>query len=168
MKGCVENLFFPVLVNGCFKGFFPSFRCLCQGDPLSPLFFTLFADTLSALLSKVESAWIISGFEVGKNVRLSHLQIADNPFLLLDASDSCVMNMENILKCLKSISGLKFNFSKLSLTRINLESTEVVRLGNIVGCKTDSLPVKYLGFLLGGNPRMISFWDLVLERVNKQ
>lgn len=56
-------------------------------DPLSPLLFMLVADTLSALLSKVESEGIISGFGVGGNARVSHLQFAYDILLLLDASD---------------------------------------------------------------------------------
>lgn len=59
---------------GSLKGFFfPSSRRLSQGDPLSPLLFTLVVDTLSALLPKAESENIISGFEVGRNKRASHL-----------------------------------------------------------------------------------------------
>lgn len=36
------------------------------------------------------------------------------------------------------------------------------------GCTVQQWPLKYLGMPLGGNPRSISFWDLVVERVNKK
>lgn len=38
-------------------------------------------------------------------------------------------------------------------------------LVNNFGYKVESGPMNYLGMPLGGKPKAISFWDLVVERV---
>lgn len=37
-----------------------------------------------------------------------------------------------------------------------------------LGCKAESLPFSYLGILLGGNHRRISFWEPLVDEVQKK
>lgn len=62
------------------------------------------------------------------------------------------------------MSGLKINFSKSSLSGVNVPHEDVVLLAEIMGCKVELLPIKYLRLPLGANPGRIKTWDPVIER----
>ncbi|KAI8543503.1 hypothetical protein RHMOL_Rhmol08G0223300 [Rhododendron molle] len=66
------------------------------------------------------------------------------------------------------MSGLKINFSKSSLCGVNVPHQDVISLAQIMGCKTEALPIKYLGLPLGANPRRIKTWDPILEKMEKR
>ena len=54
-------------------------RGLHQGDPFSPLLFTLVVDVLSRLMEKAQIVRLIERFVIGKDkVMVSHLQFADD------------------------------------------------------------------------------------------
>lgn len=61
--------------------------------------FPIFADALGYFISKDESRHLFSGFKVGKDVAVSHLQCADDTILLLDAKVSSVWNLKMIIRC---------------------------------------------------------------------
>lgn len=66
------------------------------------------------------------------------------------------------------ISGLKINFAKSSLCGMNIRPEEVANLVKIMGCKVDSLPIKYLGLPMGASPRRLKTWDPVIEKTQKR
>lgn len=51
---------------------------------------------------------------------------------------------------------------------IGVEEGNLCRFTNILGCKIEVWPIKCLGLPLGGKPSSISFWDLVIERIQKK
>lgn len=52
------------------------------GDPLSPFFFTLVVEALSAMLLIAKEGGLIRGFEVGKGEdAITHLQFANDTIL---------------------------------------------------------------------------------------
>lgn len=79
-----------------------------------------------------------------------------------------VRRMKDILTIFETIYGLKINVAKTMLKGIEVERDELQQYAQILGCKTDIWPLNYLGLPLGGVPRSLSFWDLVLERVNNK
>ena len=57
---------------------------------------------------------------------------------------------------------------------INLEKSELVLVGamhnlevlvGLLGCRQSSLPLKYLGLLLGAKFKDLSIWNLILEKM---
>lgn len=126
---------------------------LRQGDPLSPFLFSLVADGISAISKNAKRVGLIGGFRVrdGRHV-VSHLQFADDMILFIEAEEKYIRNMDSCLKNFELISGLKINMSKSCM----------------VGCRVDQWSIKYLGLLLGGLPRCISFWDPIVEKVSKK
>src|ERR1044072_4341099 len=66
------------------------------------------------------------------------------------------------------ISGLQINCNKSHLIGCNVEPAVVVRMAREMKISVGTLPMQYLEAPLGGNPRMISFWRLVIERVRKK
>lgn len=65
-------------------------------------------------------------------------------------------------------SGLKVNFFKSNLFGVACNDESLGRFASSLHCKTSSLPFKYLGLPVGGNPRRISFWEPVLRRVRNR
>lgn len=54
-------------------------------------------------------------------------------------------------------SGLRLNYSKLVLVVCNVEDSSVKRLVTGLCVVTGTLPLPYLGSVLGGNPRRCRF-----------
>ncbi|XP_015962159.1 uncharacterized protein LOC107486122 [Arachis duranensis] len=66
------------------------------------------------------------------------------------------------------MSGLSINFDKSSLIPINCEEQWVERMCNLLGCKGDALPVKYLGIPLRANPRRVNTWSPIIDKVEEK
>lgn len=91
---CVASSHFSSLVTGSAKGFFPSFRGLRQGDPLSPFLFTMVADAFSQMLKNGEKSNLIQGFRIGKeSIPITYLQYADATLLFLDGGENHLINL---------------------------------------------------------------------------
>ena len=87
MRGCLSSVSYAILVNRNAKGWVKVSRGLRQGDPLSPILFTIVADVLSRMLLRAEERSMLEGFKVGRNkTRVSHLQFADDTIFF---SNSC-------------------------------------------------------------------------------
>ena len=54
MRGCLSSTSFAILVNGSAKGWIKASRGLRQGDPFSPVLFTLVVDVLSRMIFRAE------------------------------------------------------------------------------------------------------------------
>lgn len=120
MHGCVVDYWFSILINGTSKGFFKDSRGLRQGDPLSPLLFTIVADGLNFILRRAEQKRSVKGFVVGDDrIMVSHLQFANDDILFLKEDRDNIRSVERCLKVFEVILGLKVNMGKSCLVGIN-------------------------------------------------
>lgn len=69
-------------------------------------------------------------------------------FLKVDVSR--VWMLKDILKIFETISDLKITMSKTSLARVEVRGDDLSQLAQILVCKIDIWPLKYLGLPLGG------------------
>lgn len=121
--GCLDHPHFSVMINGASKDFFPSSRGIRQGNPLSPLLFTLVVDAFSALMAQATSTSIIKGFNIGRNrVKISHLQFADDTICFIRDEEQQISHLKLILQIFEKISGLKVNFLKSWLVGIGVDN----------------------------------------------
>lgn len=51
---------------------------------------------------------------------------------------------------------------------IHVEDNILGNLADVIGCKVGRWPLKDLGMPIGGNPKAVSFWDLVVEKVSRK
>jgi hypothetical protein len=78
---------------------------------------------------------------------------------------SSLLHAKRILCWFEIISGLKVNFYKSSLIRINLDDDYTSGLANVIFCRNDTFPVIYLRFPFDVNLNRLSTWKLVLSTI---
>ena len=62
---------------------------------------------------------------------------------------------------------MKVNVRKSEIAPIG-EVNNLDALANILQCRVGSLPMKYLGMLLGTSFKTASIWNLILEKMEKK
>ncbi|XP_029146965.1 uncharacterized protein [Arachis hypogaea] len=152
---CVATASMSVLINGSPSKPFNMEKGLRQDDQLSPFLFVLVVDVLHRMIGEAVRNGRISPLLVGRDsVVLSHLQFVDDTILFCPQEEETIKIYKRLLQYFELMSGLSINFDKSSLIPINCEEQWVERMCNLLGCKGDALPVKYLGISLGANPSL--------------
>lgn len=62
------------------------------------------------------------------------------------------------------MSGLKINYHKSVVCGIGVDQIQLEMFAKAIGCKIQSLPIKYLGLPLGASPKLKSTWKPVIEK----
>lgn len=122
IKECIGTATTSVLVNGSPIDEFSLRRGLRQGDRLSPFLFLLAAEGFHVLMKSMTDIDLFHGYTVGRNdqVSVSHLQFADDTLILGDKSWANIRAMREVLLLFQDLSGLKVNFTKSLLVRVNV------------------------------------------------
>ena len=156
------------MLNVSLSNFFGSSRGIRQGDPLSLLLFDIVMKALSRMLDVAASAGQFSGFSVGSmastSLMVSHLLFADHTFIFCDAEPTQIANLRAILARFEEALGLSINLGKSELVLVGAVHNLEVLVG-LLGCRRSSLPLKYLGLLLGAKFKDLSIWNLILEKM---
>ena len=110
------------------------------------------------------------GFSVGNLagtlLTVSHLLFADDTLIFCNANSHHLAALHGILARFEVVLGLK----------INLLQSELVPMGNvpnmeelveILGCQQSTLPLKYLGLLLGASHKEETIWNPVFEKMER-
>ncbi|KAL6585124.1 hypothetical protein OROMI_004413 [Orobanche minor] len=94
MPECVESAHANLLVNGSSSGDFEIRRGLGQGDPLSPFFFIIVAESIGILMKKAVRSGLYDPLEVAHGTaKVSHLQFADDTIFLGKVTEWGTMSM---------------------------------------------------------------------------
>ncbi|XP_057809051.1 uncharacterized protein LOC131023524 [Salvia miltiorrhiza] len=136
IRGCISSASANVLVNGSPSGEFSLERGLRQGDPLSPFLFLIAAEGLHSLISRAVDRFLVQPAVIGReNLKISHLQYADDTIFLLGDDEDNAGAVKNILKIFQLLSGLSVNFNKSTLLGIEVDDSKVERMAVVLGCK---------------------------------
>ena len=156
------------MLNVSLSNFFGSSRGIRQGDPLSLLLFDIVMEALSRMLDVAASAGQFSGFSVGSmastSLMVSHLLFADDTFIFCDVEPTQIANLRAILARFEEALGLSINLGKSELVLVGAVHNLEVLVG-LLGCRQSSLPLKYLGLLLGAKFKDLFIWNLILEKM---
>lgn len=107
-----------------------------------------------------EAGNLVEGLVIGDDrIMVTHLQFANNTIIFLKANQDNVKRMDLCLEIFQVILGLKVG--------VNVEENVLLCFVDLMGCSVGKWPIKYLGMPLGGNPRVVAFWDLVVKRFLK-
>ncbi|KAF5463588.1 hypothetical protein F2P56_019489 [Juglans regia] len=124
-------------------------------------------DALSRMLEAVVvDGGFLSGFSVG-GVNISHLVFVDDTLLLCELDNGHILYLRALQICFEAVFGLKVNLLKSEMVPVDIVNN-VQDLANILGCKVSSLPLKYLGLLLGAAFKAKSIWEGVLEKNDRR
>ena len=158
-----------IIINGSPSKPFQVERGLRQGDPLSPFLFVLVTEVLNQLISKVEDCGLIDGIQIGKHrVNILHLQFANDTILFCLSRYETIVSYRRILDCFGVMSGLRINYDKSALIPIHCDEVWVEQMKDILGCTVLSLPIRYLGILLGANSNRVETWQPVIHSIKKR
>lgn len=79
-----------------------------------------------------------------------------------------LQNLRYIVKSFEMASGLKINLHKSALASINVNEASFQMAKNIWDCSITSIPIDYLGMPLGGSPKSESFWNPIIECIDRK
>jgi len=169
MKECVSSAT-AVLVNGSPNDEFALGRGLRQGDPLSPFLFLLAVEGFHVLMETMVTSNFFTGYKVGRerNLSVSHLQFADDTLILGGKSWANVRAMRDVLHLFAALSGLNVNFHKNVLVGVNVNMSWLLEAAMVLNCKVSTLPIMYLGLLVGGDSRRLNFWDPTVNHIKSR
>lgn len=122
-------------------------------------------EILSKLADVVVAREQISGFKIVEGgASISHLQLAEDTLLFVNASIEEIRKKILILSTFEILTGMKINLEKSSMIIVSTDSI-INSLASKLGCKVESLLIKYLGLPLGATSRNASVWDEVVHRI---
>ena len=114
---------------------------------------------------------IFIGYSVGAHdsTLVSRVQFADDTLLVGVKSWANVRALRVVLLLFEAMSGQKMNFHKSMLVGVNVSDSWLTEAASsVIGCKAGKVPFVYLGMPIGGDPRRLSFWEPVLDRIKKR
>jgi hypothetical protein len=128
-------------------------------------------EALSRLIDKASGVGLLSGFPVGREaidpLKISHLLFADDTLIFCEANPDSLTYLRVMLTCFEATSGLRVNLGKFELVQVG-EVPHLEELADILGCKTATLPMKYLGLPLGAHFKVQSICDPVVEKLERR
>ena len=78
-----------------------------------------------------------------------------------------ILHLGFTLTWFEAISGLKVNLGKSKLVPVG-EVPNIEALAGILGCKTHTLPMTYLGLPLGAKYKAKAIWNSILEKLERR
>ncbi|XP_074288077.1 uncharacterized protein LOC141613236 [Silene latifolia] len=142
---CVTSPTYTLVLNGSCFGFFQGKRGLRQGDPLSPLLFTLCMEYLSRILGVVAQQEDFRFHPLCGHLKLNHLLFADDLLLFSKGTAQSIMWILRGFATFSAASGLNLNKSKSNIYFNGVPSTVVNEILQVSGFQRGTLPFKYLG-----------------------
>ncbi|XP_058742000.1 uncharacterized protein LOC131614435 [Vicia villosa] len=104
----------------------------------------------------------------GETDSVDILQFADDTIILGEASCDNIWNMKVILRGFELASGLRINFSKSNIIGVNVGEWYMNAALTFLSCKKGVAPFKFLGIMVGDNPRRKKVWLEVVNNIKRR
>ncbi|XP_074305396.1 uncharacterized protein LOC141640524 [Silene latifolia] len=167
---CISTSSYSIALNGETFGFFKGKRGLRQGDPLSPLLFTLCLEYFSRILAVTQQQHNFRFHPLCKRIGLSHLCFADDLILFCKGEKTSIELMINSFDYFSKASGLVLNTGKSNFYCNGMEDWLISEIARATGMKKGSAPFKYLGVDVAPKRLLVldcsCLVDKVVERIN--
>lgn len=153
-----------MLVNGSPIKDFKMGIILRQGDPLSSFLFMIAVERFNTLMKKAEDRGLYSGYRFQKGEdRFSQLQYTDDTMIIRVKRWSNIRIIKLNLRLFELMSGLKVNFQKSFIARINVSQEWLSEAARILNYKIGDVPISYLDILIEENPKKKEIWKKVVH-----
>ncbi|PNX72437.1 ribonuclease H [Trifolium pratense] len=128
------------------------------------------AEGLNAMVNASVLVNLFLGFSVGEDVlyKVTYLQFADDTLVVAEKNWANIRAIKAILLLFKVMSSLKVNFQKSLLVEVNVSDPWLEEAASVLHCKIGKTPFNYLGLPIGGNPRRLSFWKPVIDKIKSR
>ena len=127
------------------------------------------AEGLVGLVRATDSKGHYERVKLGSNsIGVNLLQFADDTLFFYQPTYKCIMVVKTILQCFELVSGLKVNFHKRSVGIIGVDDMDLSIFSNCINFSVMHLPFKYLGLIIGGNHRFVSFWKPIVDKIKNR
>ncbi|WVZ81338.1 hypothetical protein U9M48_028727, partial [Paspalum notatum var. saurae] len=141
-------------VNGQTGSYFQTRKGLRQGDPLLPILFNIVVDMLAVMINRAKVGGLVNGV-------IPHLVEDDHDL-------EKARNMKALLCMFEKISGLKINFHKSEIFCFGQAKQCESTYSHLFGCRSGSLPFRYLGIPMHHRKLRNSDWAHIEERFEKR
>ncbi|XP_074299016.1 uncharacterized protein LOC141630021 [Silene latifolia] len=142
---CVETASYSLVLNGEVFSHFKGKKGLRQGDPLSPLLFTISMEYLSRVLNYTTTTMPFKFHPLCSKMKLSHLMFADDLLLFCKGDISSIMVLLRSFATFSYASGLQMSQAKTSSYFNGLQNAVKADILQVVGFSEGHLPFRYLG-----------------------
>lgn len=96
---------------------------------------------------------------------MTHLQFADDTLIVCKKTKRNIWAIKAMLQLFEVASRLKVNFHKSQLVDVNVHNAWIQEAAVRLNCKVGCIPFKYLELPVGANPKRLSTWVPVVEKV---
>ncbi|XP_074306260.1 uncharacterized protein LOC141641499 [Silene latifolia] len=162
---CVTTPSYTIALNGSSFGFFPGKRGIRQGDPLSPLLFTICMDYLSRILNEVTSRVEFNYHPLCRPLKLTHLCFADDLLMFSRGDRTSIKVLLRAFASFSCSSCLEMNSDKSDIYFNGMEQGEIDYILRISGFKPGVFPFRYLGVPISHKRMGIGDCTRLIEKV---
>ena len=163
---CVSTTSMVILINRSPSTPFKMQRGLRQGEPLSPFLFILIGEVFNRMVVKAKTLNLVEGIRIDNDaIELSHIQFTDDTLVICLKSKSSLLNFRRLMDIFSVMFGFHINYNKSVLIPFRCDKDWVEEMKLVLRCTLDNLPIGYLGIPLGANPKKISTWEPIIEKV---
>lgn len=160
MKEILVSIRMSIMVNGSPTKEFSPRRGLRQGDPVAPYLFLIVGEVLSKLIDRAKERGQYSGIKFPfQKDSITHFQYADDTILFVENDARSIRKLKTILLLFQVITGLSINFDKSHVYHVSNDTDKVKEGLEILGCKSDRIPFKYLGTWVGQDKKSCDTWS---------
>lgn len=125
-------------------------------------------EELTWLIKKVVELSLFKGFRVNEETSYIMVQFTDDTLFVREGNWDNIWCMKDIHRGFEMVSGLKVNFFKSSISIVNLKAGFLEATFVFLNCAVSSLPLKFLGIMVGDSPRKVMSWKSVFEVLRKK
>ncbi|KAK9749023.1 hypothetical protein RND81_02G097200 [Saponaria officinalis] len=168
IEQCITTPSYSIALNGEVFGFFRGKRGLRQGDPLSPLLFTVCLEYLSRILMTLQKHEKFRFHLMCKALGLSHLCFADDLLLFCKGGANSVLLMIRAFETFSKASGLKMSLGKSSIYSNGVAENLIERMATGLGIQRGRVPFKYLGVNISPKKLSVTDCDCLIEKVTER